>query len=106
MRGIWGWPGVEAGLPAGGPRYRSASTHGMDLGICCRAEPMLGCDHQAEHRLGSTKRSACTRGADLLQLQAGVAGQFARAEQQAVDDIGIELLAGTALLPRDFGGVQ
>ncbi len=106
MRGIWGWPGVEAGLPASGRHYRSASTHGVDLGICCGAEPMLGCDHQAEHRLGSTKRSASTRGVDLLQLQAGVAGEFARAEQQAVDHIGIELLVHTALLSREFGGVQ
>ena len=78
----------------------------VDLGICCRAEPMLGCDHQAEHRLGSTKRSASTRGADLLQLQAGVVGEFTGAEQQAVDHIGIELLVGAALLSRDFRSVQ
>ncbi|SQG11711.1 Uncharacterised protein [Stenotrophomonas maltophilia] len=46
------------------------------------------------------------RGVDLLQLLAGVAGQFAGAQQQAVDHIGIELLAGATLLPRDFGSVQ
>ena len=73
---------------------------------CCRAEPTLGCDHQAEHGLGSTKRSASTHGVDLLQLQAGIAGQFSCAEQQSVDDIRAELLLCTALLAGGFGGVQ
>ena len=38
------------------------------------------------------KRSAFTRGVDLLQPQAGITGQFSCAEQQAVDDIRAQLL--------------
>ena len=92
MRGTWGWPGVEGWLPASGRHYRSASTHGVDL------------PSNSTH--GVDLPSNSTRGGDLLQLQAGVAGEFAGAEQQAVNHIGIELLAGTALLSCDFGGVQ
>jgi dephospho-CoA kinase len=80
--------------------------HAWIWGSAVEPSPCSAATIKAEHRLSSTKRSASTRGADLVQLQAGVAGEFTGAEQQAVDHIGIELLAGTALLPREFGGVQ
>ncbi len=102
MRGTWGWPGVEAWLPASGRHYRSASTHGVDL----PSNSTHGVDLPSNSTHGVDLPSNSTRGGDLLQLQAGVAGEFAGAQQQAVDHIGIELLAGTALLSCDFGGVQ
>ena len=57
--------------------------------------------------MGSALQSAAsTHGVDLLQLQAGITGQFSCAEQQSIYDIRAELLMGTALLAGGFGGVQ
>ncbi|CRD61051.1 hypothetical protein BN126340025 [Stenotrophomonas thermophila] len=72
-RGIWGWPGDEAGLPASGRHYQSVSTHGVDLLDDSVAGQRPALPKRIHARRGSTGRPGCRPAAGTTEAYPRVA---------------------------------